>query len=179
MFKNQNTKNHQRHKLRDYVNWCILTLIDCIRMCEAFSVRWSNGIFGLNPQNFLGRALGCRAITLELSEKSKMATKMAAVTAEVSVLTRTPSVFRLYSQFLVSKHMFSNTENSLKPLSQFTATISREIKNLFVNNPKIKSHLSSVMMFWIIQNIWDNMNIMEWKWISFTNNLIINISIHW
>ena len=36
---------------------------------------------------------------MELSEKSKMAAKMAAVTGVITVLTITPAVFRLYSKF--------------------------------------------------------------------------------
>ena len=49
--------------------------------------------------HFLIDMIGCGAITLELSEKSKMAAKMAAVTSVVTVLTITSAIFRLYSQF--------------------------------------------------------------------------------
>ena len=47
--------------------------------------------------------------------KSKMVAKMAVVTGVVTVLTITPAVFRLYSQFWCL-NMFSNTENSVKTL---------------------------------------------------------------
>ena len=72
---------------------------------------------------------------------------MAAVTSVVTVLTITPAVFRLYSQFWCLNTCFQIQRIQGRHYFLDTATISREISNLFVNNPKITGHVSSVMMF--------------------------------
>ena len=94
-----------------------------------------------------------------------MAAKIAAVTGVVTVLTITPAVFRLYSQFWCLNICFQMQIIHWRHYFSDTSNISREINNIFVNNPKVicKGHLSSVMMSWIIQNILNNMHIMKCK----------------
>ena len=121
--------------------------------CISPVAKWDLGPH--NPSKFCGnhfiafldrydspdkKSRGCGAIILELSYKSKMAANMSAITGANTILTMTPAVVMLFSQFVCLVICFQ-TRNSFKYIfSKISSIFVEEIQIIEIKLIKINGN---------------------------------------